>query len=45
MQTVLINLNIEKEYQQALEELGYDLKELYKHEHEPALGNGGLGEF
>lgn len=43
MQNALVNLDIETEYKQALQEMGYNLEDLYEFEHDPALGNGGLG--
>lgn len=45
MQNALVNLDIEKEYKQALLEMGYNLEDLYEFEHDPALGNGGLGRL
>lgn len=41
----LHNLNIEREYKQALEEVGFKLEDLYEEETDPALGNGGLGRL
>lgn len=45
MQNALVNLNLEKRYREALEELGYKLEELYEEEVDPGLGNGGLGRL
>jgi starch phosphorylase len=45
MQNALVNLGIEKEYKDALLDLGYDLEALYDEEVDPALGNGGLGRL
>nr|HPN73059.1 glycogen/starch/alpha-glucan phosphorylase [Candidatus Omnitrophota bacterium] len=41
----VINLDIEKETETALNELGYSLKDLYDKEPDPGLGNGGLGRL
>lgn len=43
-QNALVNLDIEKNYKTALADLGFNLEQLYEFEHDPALGNGGLGE-
>mmetsp|Transcript_7060 Transcript_7060/g.13836 ORF Transcript_7060/g.13836 Transcript_7060/m.13836 type:complete len:923 (+) Transcript_7060:260-3028(+) len=45
MQNALVNLDIEENYKKALEEIGFDLDKLYEQEHDPALGNGGLGRL
>ena len=45
MYTNMLNLVSSKEYTQALQELGIDIKELLKEEPEPGLGNGGLGRL
>lgn len=45
MQTSLVNLTLESNYKEALLELGYNLETLYGEEHDPALGNGGLGRL
>ena len=45
MQNTLINLGIEDQYKESLLELGYNLEALYEQEHDPALGNGGLGRL
>lgn len=45
MQNALVNLNLERRYRDALEELGYKLEELYEEEVDPGLGNGGLGRL
>ena len=44
-QNALVNLDIEKNYRTALADLGFNLEQLYEFEHDPALGNGGLGEL
>ena len=41
----LVNLGIYEHAQQAMSELGLDLKELLDQEEEPGLGNGGLGRL
>lgn len=41
----LLNLHIEKEARAALAELGQDLDTVLACEHEPGLGNGGLGRL
>jgi starch phosphorylase len=43
LQNALINLNIEKQYKEALMELGFQLESIYEEEVDAALGNGGLG--
>ena len=45
MQNSLINLRLEKNYGDALMDIGYKLEELYEEENDPALGNGGLGRL
>jgi starch phosphorylase len=45
MQNALINIDLEPEYRDALEELGFKLEELYEEENDPGLGNGGLGRL
>ena len=41
----MLNLLSTKEYTEALQELGIDLREILKEEPEPGLGNGGLGRL
>jgi starch phosphorylase len=41
----LVNLGIRNEVEQAVSELGLDLKDLIAAEEEPGLGNGGLGRL
>ncbi len=41
----MLNLLSTKEYTQALQELGIDIKDVLKEEPEPGLGNGGLGRL
>jgi starch phosphorylase len=45
MQNALLNIDMEPEYKEALAELGFKLEELYEEEHDPGLGNGGLGRL
>ena len=45
MQNSLVNLMLESNYKEALLDLGYNLESLYGEEHDPALGNGGLGRL
>jgi len=41
----MLNLLSAKEYTQALQELGIDIRDVLKEEPEPGLGNGGLGRL
>lgn len=41
----LINLDLYEEVRQAVQESGLDLDELLEQEHDPGLGNGGLGRL
>ena len=41
----LNNLGLEREYRDALAELGFDLDAVYEKEPDPGLGNGGLGRL
>ncbi|MBR5746195.1 MAG: glycogen/starch/alpha-glucan phosphorylase, partial [Clostridia bacterium] len=41
----LSNLGIESLYRDVLAEMGFSLDELYNHEPDPGLGNGGLGRL
>ena len=41
----MLNLLSTKEYTEALEELGIDIRDVLKEEPEPGLGNGGLGRL
>ena len=41
----MLNLLSTKEYTEALQELGIDIREILKEEPEPGLGNGGLGRL
>jgi len=45
LQNALVNLDLEKQYKEALMEIGFSLEELYEQEVDPALGNGGLGRL
>ncbi|CAG9315123.1 unnamed protein product [Blepharisma stoltei] len=41
----LYNIDLEKDYKEALSDLGFKLEDLYEEEINPALGNGGLGRL
>jgi len=41
----MLNLVSSKEYTEALQELGIDIRDILKEEPEPGLGNGGLGRL
>ena len=41
----LINLGVQEQVRQAVKEMGLDLDGLIEQEHEPGLGNGGLGRL
>lgn len=45
LQNSIVNMGLEDPYHKALEQLGYDLEELYDQEQDAALGNGGLGRL
>lgn len=45
LQNALINLDLEENYRQALEDIGFHLESIYECETDPALGNGGLGRL
>lgn len=45
MQNTLNNIDLEQKYKDALMDIGYHLEDLYDHEVDPALGNGGLGRL
>jgi len=45
LQNALANLDIEPSFKDALMQLGFSLEELYSHEADPGLGNGGLGRL
>jgi len=45
MQNAIANMDIQDNYREALEELGYKMEELFDFEADPALGNGGLGRL
>jgi len=44
-QNALVNLDIEKPFQDAMMELGLEMEDLYSLESDPGLGNGGLGRL
>eukprot|EP00826_Nyctotherus_ovalis_P039217 TRINITY_DN3749_c0_g1_i15.p1 TRINITY_DN3749_c0_g1~~TRINITY_DN3749_c0_g1_i15.p1 ORF type:complete len:674 (-),score=251.50 TRINITY_DN3749_c0_g1_i15:47-2068(-) len=45
LQNALVNLGQEANFKDALEDLGYNLEEIYDEENDPGLGNGGLGRL
>ncbi len=45
LKTNLCNLGLDKAYETALKELGFDLNALYEREPDAGLGNGGLGRL
>ena len=45
LQNSLVCLNLEKNYKEALFDLGMKIEEIYDKEKDPALGNGGLGRL
>ncbi len=45
LKTNLCNLGLDKEYSEALSNLGFDLEKLYSCEPDAGLGNGGLGRL
>ena len=45
MYTSMLNMLSNKEYTEALQELGIDIRKVLKEEPEPGLGNGGLGRL
>ena len=45
LQNALVCLDLEKNYKDALFDMGIKIEELYEKEYDPALGNGGLGRL
>ena len=45
MQNMLVNIDMEAKYKEALFDIGYTLEDLYEKETDAALGNGGLGRL
>ena len=45
LQNALINMNLDKPYNEAIMDFGVKLEEVYERENDPALGNGGLGRL
>ena len=45
MQNMLVNIDMEEKYKNALLDIGYDLENIYEEEVDAALGNGGLGRL
>jgi len=44
-QNALVNLDLEQPFKDALMGLGFELEDLFEHEADPGLGNGGLGRL
>ena len=45
MQNSLVNIDLERQFSDALLDLGYSMEEIYTEETDPGLGNGGLGRL
>ena len=45
LQNAIVNLDLEENYREAIQELGFSLESLFSQEPDPALGNGGLGRL
>ena len=45
LQNMLVNIDMEEQYKEALNDLGYDLENIYEEEVDAGLGNGGLGRL
>ena len=45
LQNAVLNMDIESETRQAMQSLGMALEDIYEGEHDPGLGNGGLGRL
>ena len=45
LKTNLCNLGLDKDYEKALKQLGFELDDLYEREPDAGLGNGGLGRL
>jgi len=45
LQNAILNLHIEEESRETIRNLGMVLEDLYDHEYDPGLGNGGLGRL
>jgi len=45
LKTNLVNLNLEEQYRTALQNLGFNLEEIYELENDPGLGKSGLGKL
>jgi starch phosphorylase len=45
MQNMLVKIDMDQKYRDALTDIGYTLEDLYEQETDAALGNGGLGRL
>ena len=45
LQNMLVNIDMEEQYKTALNDLGYELEDIYEEEVDAGLGNGGLGRL
>ncbi|GBG88327.1 hypothetical protein CBR_g46894 [Chara braunii] len=45
LQNSVYNMKLQDSYSGALQQIGYRLEDAFEHEHDPALGNGGLGRL
>jgi starch phosphorylase len=45
LQNSLVNIDMQKNYKEALMDIGCKLEDVYEEEQDPALGNGGLGRL
>lgn len=45
LQQILLNTNLDDAYREALQEMGYQLEDLFDEDKDAALGNGGLGRL
>ena len=45
LQNMLVNIDMEEQYKTALNDLGYNLEDMYEEEVDAGLGNGGLGRL
>lgn len=45
LQQILLNTNLDDAYREALQEMGYQLEDLFEEDKDAALGNGGLGRL
>ena len=45
LQNMLVNIDMQEQYKEALNDLGYKLEDIYEEETDAGLGNGGLGRL